>query len=122
MDSIKLLFFFSSLLVSNLALCQDCNVNINLGQQSCSGYNLFSIEQEPLDWYINDEFQITDVAFDFYPDAPGTYEVCAINEGCPPETNFCETFIITEDCLENEYEHARRTTKKRQQENLLSLL
>ena len=40
------------------------------------------------------------MAFDFYPDAPGTYEICVVNEGCPPETNICETLIITEDCFE----------------------
>ena len=40
------------------------------------------------------------MAFDFYPDTPGTYEICVVNEGCPPETNFCEIFVITEDCFE----------------------
>ena len=23
-----------------------------------------------------------------------------VNEGCPPETTFCETFVITQDCFE----------------------
>lgn len=104
MNSIKLLFCISSLLLSNLLLSQDCIFNVEINQQSCSGYNFLSVEQEQLDWYINDEFQLTGIAFDFYPDVAGTYEVCVVNEGCPPETNFCETFVITEDCIEDECE------------------
>ena len=100
MNSIKLLIFISSLLLSNLLISQNCEFNVQINQQSCSGFNLFSVEQENLDWYINDEFQTTSLTFDFYPDAAGTYEICAVNEGCPPETNFCETFVITEDCFE----------------------
>ena len=104
MNSIKLLFCISFLLISNLLLSQNCEFNVQINQQSCSGYNLFSVEQEYLDWYVNDEFQSTSMAFDFYPDTTGTYEICVVNEGCPPETNICETFVITEDCLENECE------------------
>ncbi len=104
MNSTKLLFGIISLFLSNMLLSQDCEFNVQINQQSCSGFNLLSIEQVQLDWYINDEFQLTSMAFDFYPNAPGTYEICVVNEGCPPETNFCETFIITEDCLENECE------------------
>jgi len=37
---------------------------------------------------------------DFYPSTARTYEICAVMEGCPPETNYCQTFVVTEDCFE----------------------
>ena len=94
--------FCKTFVITEDCLENECEFNVQINQQSCSGYNLFSVEQEYLDWYINDEFQTTSITFDFYPDTSGTYEICAVNEGCPPATNFCETFVITEDCLESE--------------------
>ena len=80
----------------------DCAFDVEIEQQSCAEYNLFATGEEILDWYVNDVFQLTSTGYDFYPNSPGTYEICAVNEGCPPETNICETFVITEDCLETE--------------------
>ena len=80
---------------------EDCEFNVEINQQSCAAYNLFTTGQEIVDWYVNDVFQSTGTGYDFDPNASGTYEICAVNEGCPPATNFCETFIITEDCVED---------------------
>ena len=101
MYSLKLLFCFCSLLISNLLRSQDCSFSIDYEQQSCSEYDLFSIEQEQLDWYVNDEFQLTATEYDFEATNAGTYEICVVNEGCPSETNICETFVVTEDCFED---------------------
>ena len=79
----------------------DCAFNVEIEQQSCAEYNLFATGEEILDWYVNDVFQLTSSGYDFYPTTAGTYEICAVNEGCPSETNFCETFVVTEDCLDS---------------------
>ncbi len=80
----------------------DCDFNIAIEQQSCSDYDFFATGEELLDWYVNGEFQLTDVEYYFDAIEPGTYEICAVNEGCPPETTLCETFVVTEDCMEDD--------------------
>ena len=92
--------YCETFVITEDCLENECEFNVQISQQSCSRYNLYSVEQEYLDWYINDEFQTTSMTFDFYPDTAGTYEICVVNEGCPPESNFCQTFVITEDCFE----------------------
>ena len=92
--------FCETFVITEECFESDCDFNVEIEQQSCSGYNLFSTTKVPLDWFINDDFQSTGIEFDFFPNAPGTYQICAVNEGCPAETNFCETFVITEDCFE----------------------
>ena len=99
---LKLLFCICSLLISNLLLSQDCSFNIAYEQQSCTEYDLFTTEQELVDWYVNDVFQLTATEYDFNATTSGTYVICAVNEGCPEETTICETFVITEDCFESE--------------------
>ena len=91
-----------TLVISEDCFEDDCDFNIEINQQSCAGYSLFSTEQEQLDWYLDDVFQITGTGYNFYPNTPGTYEICVVNEGCPAETNICETFVITEDCFEDD--------------------
>ncbi len=88
-----------TLVITEDCFPNDCEFNVEINQQSCAGYDLFSTEQVQLDWYVNDVFQLTGIGYDFYPNTPGTYQICVVNEGCPPETNFCETFVITEDCF-----------------------
>ena len=95
-------FVCETIVVSPDCFEDDCAFNVEINEQSCSEYELFTTGEELLDWYVNDVFQLTGLEYDFVATNAGTYEICVVNEGCPPETNFCETFVISEDCFEDD--------------------
>lgn len=86
--------------------CGDCWIEYSVTQETdCSPFIFNAVAGEPdawIGWYVDGNYMADGYEYVFEPEAPGSYNVCAITESqlCPWGTEYCETVFVPEGCFE----------------------
>ena len=87
---------------------QPCEIEVAvLEEQTCSTFNLVATtpnDAAQIYWSINGEPYTSGGFFSWEASNPGAYQICAAFEtpDCPEGVFWCETFVVSPECLEND--------------------